>query len=120
MAALELSTAAEVAHYLGLDPLEPDDEQDVIDALSVGREQITQMVLPEARLPDPLPRSLHRACTIRAAQDFANRNARYGYQPPEDGAPGPTPPRFLIADLIGPWARPKGGVGPDPSAQVWD
>ena len=120
MADLALSSTADVAHYLGIDDAENyEDDADLRVALAVGREQITAMVLPAADLPDPLPESLHRAATVRAAEVFADRQARYGYQQQDDEPAGPVPARFIIRDLIGPWARAKGGKGPDPRRQQW-
>ena len=122
MAALELSSIAAVAHFLGLDqPLSAEDSYDVEHALDAGREQITARVLPPERPPDPLPESLHRACTVRSAEIFADAPQRYGYQAPAgEDVEGPPPARFVIRDLIEPWKAPSGAVGPKNSAQVFD
>ena len=123
MVALELSSTAAVAHFLGIDdPLSAEDSYDVEHALLVGREQITAMVRPAERLPDPLPESLHRACTVRSAEVYADAGQRYGYQAPagDDVDGGPPPARYIIRDLIEPWKRPSVGIGPNPSAQVFD
>ena len=116
--ALALSSVEDVADQLGIEPAIADQSR-LERALAVGREQITAMVVPVAELPDPLPESLHEACAIRAAAEFASRQQRYGYQPDPEEGPGPPPAKYLVRDLVEPWARPKGGRGPDPRHQQW-
>ena len=120
--ALELSSVAAVGHFFGLtEPFSGEDAYDLQEALDVGREQITARVLPASQLPDPLPASLHRACTMRSAEILADNPQRFGYQTDVDGeGSGPPPAKYLIRDLIAPWALPSGGMGPDNSVQVFD
>ena len=118
MQPLALSSVEDVADYLGIEPTFEDNAR-LDSALKVGREQITQMVKPVADLPEVLPESLHRACTLRAGAEFSNNRDRYGYVQTDEDATDPTPVRYLIRDLIEPWARPKGGRGPDPRRQLF-
>ena len=112
MTALELSSVGKVANYLGIDE-QDGDYADLDEGLAVAREQITRMVLVD-RLTAPYPVSLHRACTIKAAEIVGDRTARYGTSSVGDDGDGGVPLRILVLRLVenSGFARPQGGIGP--------
>lgn len=111
---LELSSVDKVIGYLQIEDLEPEDMADLLECVEAAREHITRRCKPASRLPDPLPASLHRAATIKAAELFGDKAARYGVSSVLDTGPeGGIPPRIQVMELIKDYRRMPAGAGPE-------